>query len=61
MSKSTNIYAVSMPGILTHVVKAKKGNSRFTFKIQYITYYKYVVRKLVLPDFIIMYFPLRVR
>lgn len=55
--KSTNIYAVSMPGILTHVVKAKKGNSRVTLKIHY---YKYVVRKLVLPDFIIMYFPLRV-
>ena len=55
--KSTNIYAVSMPGILTHIVKAKKGNFQFILKTHY---YKYVVRKLVLPDFIIMYFPLHV-
>ena len=45
--------------LYTHACcEAKKDNSRFTLKIYY---YKYVVRKLVLPDFIIMYFPLRVK
>ena len=48
-----------MPGIYIYiyVVKAKKDNCRFTLKIHYS---KYVVRKFVLPDFINMYFPLRV-